>query len=60
MLEYFGDVEKHVGAALKSRDAAELRATYRLAGNICKHCAHAIYVQVSELLSEFNVRARSV
>ena len=47
VMEYFGDVTKHMGAALKSLSTAELKATYNLGGAICKYCAPIIYVQVS-------------
>ena len=46
-MEYFGDVTKHMGAALKTLGANELNATYTLGGSMCKHCAPIIYVQVS-------------
>ena len=45
-MEYFGDVTKHKGAALKTLGANELNATYTLGGSMCKHCAPIIYVQV--------------
>ena len=47
-MEYFGDVTKHMGAALKSLSTEELKATYNLGGNMCKHCAPILYVQVCD------------
>ena len=47
VMEYFGDVTKHMRAALKTLGANELNATYTLGGSLCKHCAPIIYVQVS-------------
>ncbi len=46
MLEYLGNAVRHLAPALCSLVPAALSTTYSLAGNICKHCAHVIYVPV--------------
>ncbi len=46
VLEYLGDAVRHLVPVLRSLVPAALSATYSLAGNICKHCAHVIYVPV--------------
>ena len=46
VMDYFGDVTKHMGAALKTMGSNELNATYTLGGSMCKHCAPIIYLQV--------------
>ncbi len=44
--EYIGDVNRNMAPALKSENPTQLQATYNIAGNLCKHCAPLLYVQV--------------